>query len=87
MKYLLAGIIRVYRFFSKYTPPCCRYSPTCSQYAYTAIMRHGAAYGTFLAIRRILRCNPWAEGGDDPVPPRIVYPLRRRTLGTNRKVR
>ncbi len=77
MKYVLAGLIRIYRFFSKRTPAVCRFYPTCSQYAYTAILRHGAIYGGYLAIRRILHCHPWNEGGFDPVPEKIHYPLRR----------
>ena len=48
--------------------PCCRFVPTCSQYAKTALERYGAIKGTRLAVWRILRCNPWAKGGYDPVP-------------------
>ncbi len=46
----------------------CRFEPSCSHYAIEALARHGAVHGTALAARRILRCNPWYEGGDDPVP-------------------
>lgn len=46
----------------------CRFSPSCSDYALQAITRHGALRGTLLGAGRILRCNPWCEGGDDPVP-------------------
>jgi putative membrane protein insertion efficiency factor len=47
----------------------CRFFPSCSAYAKEAIAVHGAARGSLLAARRILRCNPWNEGGLDPVPP------------------
>jgi hypothetical protein len=46
----------------------CRFYPTCSHYAKEAIETHGALKGSWLAIRRIGRCNPWNEGGVDPVP-------------------
>ncbi len=48
--------------------PNCRFAPSCSDYALVALDRHGAARGSLLAIRRVLRCNPWCEGGHDPVP-------------------
>ena len=48
--------------------PCCRFIPTCSQYALEAIQKYGAIKGGFLALRRILRCNPLCKGGYDPVP-------------------
>lgn len=46
----------------------CRFEPSCSHYAIAALRAHGAARGSLLAARRILRCNPWHEGGEDPVP-------------------
>ena len=49
-------------------PPRCRYIPTCSQYALEAVEKYGAVKGTFLATKRILRCNPFHKGGYDPVP-------------------
>ena len=49
-------------------PPACRYVPTCSEYAAEAVARHGFFYGTMLAGWRLLRCNPLARGGYDPVP-------------------
>lgn len=46
----------------------CKYLPTCSEYAYVAVVRHGVLRGGWLALRRVARCHPWAEGGFDPVP-------------------
>jgi uncharacterized protein len=46
----------------------CRFQPTCSEYAMTAVARHGLLHGSLLAVWRLLRCNPWGRGGFDPVP-------------------
>ena len=71
MKRALLALIRFYqRQISPLFPPCCRFTPTCSQYALEAIQVHGAAKGVFLALKRILRCNPLFPGEYDPVPPR-----------------
>lgn len=62
-------MVRVYRaVISPVLPPSCIYNPTCSEYAILAVQRHGARKGTVLAVKRILRCHPWHEGGYDPVP-------------------
>lgn len=53
---------------SPFTPPSCRFVPTCSQYAIEALRKHGPLKGSWLAIRRILRCHPWGGSGYDPVP-------------------
>jgi putative membrane protein insertion efficiency factor len=69
MKALLIGLIRGYQVvLSPWVGNQCRHWPTCSDYARQAIGRHGAARGSWLAARRVLRCNPWHEGGIDPVP-------------------
>lgn len=69
MKHLLIILVKGYRFFiSPYFPTSCRYYPTCSQYAIDALKLHGVIKGTALAVWRILRCNPWSDGGEDPVP-------------------
>jgi len=63
-------LIRAYQLLlSPLLPPTCRFTPTCSQYAIDAINRHGVWRGTYLAIRRILRCHPFSRGGNDPVDP------------------
>ena len=53
-------------------PSDCRYLPTCSEYAYTSLVRFGVVRGSWLALRRLLRCHPWAKGGLDPVPERVL---------------
>ncbi|MDO4505355.1 MAG: membrane protein insertion efficiency factor YidD [Spirochaetales bacterium] len=62
-------LIRFYQVcISPFLPDCCRFTPSCSQYALEAIKKHGPFRGLYLAVRRILRCNPFHEGGYDPVP-------------------
>ena len=66
---LLILPIRFYqKFISPLFPAVCRYTPTCSQYAVEAIRKHGPIKGLWLAIKRIIRCNPWGGSGYDPVP-------------------
>lgn len=65
----LIGAIVVYqRVISPMTPPTCRYYPSCSAYALTAIQRFGPFKGTWLAVKRLVRCHPWTAGGVDHVP-------------------
>ena len=69
IKRLFLAMIRFYqRCISPMHAPCCRFTPTCSQYALEAITKYGALKGGYLAVRRILRCNPFHPGGYDPVP-------------------
>ena len=69
LAWILILPIRFYqKFISPLTPPSCRFTPTCSQYAIEALRKHGPFKGTFLAVRRILRCHPWGGSGYDPVP-------------------
>lgn len=49
-------------------PPTCRFTPSCSQYAREVISKHGVWRGTWLSIKRVIRCNPWNSGGYDPAP-------------------
>ena len=65
----LIAAIRFYRRgISPLTPPSCRFTPTCSQYGLEAIQRHGAGRGSWLTLKRLLRCQPFCRGGYDPVP-------------------
>ena len=67
--WLPVKIIRFYQIFlSPYMGRQCRYTPTCSNYALEALRKHGLLRGSWLAIKRILRCAPWGGSGYDPVP-------------------
>jgi uncharacterized protein len=69
MKFLFIGLIRVYqRLLSPLLPPSCRFVPSCSQYGLEAISHFGVIKGGWLALTRILRCQPFNPGGYDPVP-------------------
>jgi hypothetical protein len=69
MRTILAFLITLYqKIVSPAFPPSCRFVPTCSQYAKEAILKHGALKGSYLAVRRLLRCHPFHAGGYDPVP-------------------
>jgi uncharacterized protein len=65
----LIAIVQGYRLLlSPWLGSQCRFEPTCSAYALQALQEHGAAGGSYLAARRVLRCHPWCAGGLDPVP-------------------
>jgi putative membrane protein insertion efficiency factor len=67
---ILIAVIRVYRYLlSPWLGQSCRFYPSCSHYALESIETHGSLRGSWLALRRLLRCHPWRAGGYDPVPP------------------
>jgi len=69
MRKLLIWLIAAYRYLiSPWLGAHCRFYPSCSEYAQTAIARHGILRGLWLAVRRLSRCHPWHEGGVDHVP-------------------
>jgi len=68
-RYVAVQFLRGYKWLiSPLLPPACRYVPTCSEYALEAIERHGAFWGTWMGVARLLRCHPFTKGGYDPVP-------------------
>jgi len=74
--HILRGAVQTYRYTLRGVIGAnCRFEPSCSEYALKALACHGALAGSALSARRILRCNPWNDGGFDPVPP----PSRERT--------
>ena len=68
MKKFLLKLINWYQRMPLITHEMCKYYPTCSEYAKEAITKYGAFKGTFLSIKRILKCNPFSKGGIDLVP-------------------
>lgn len=69
LKRIIIALIRFYQLaLSPLKQPTCRFLPTCSQYSIEAIERFGVIKGTYLSVRRILKCHPFHEGGYDPVP-------------------
>ena len=83
IKRLLMGLVKAYRLFiSPAMGASCRFEPSCSTYALQALEQHGAATGSYLTLRRLARCQPWCEGGHDPVPaekPRLFSQLLSHT--------
>ncbi|MBM6991512.1 MAG: membrane protein insertion efficiency factor YidD [Mobilibacterium timonense] len=68
LKNVLILIIRGYqKFISPMFPPTCRFYPTCSEYCLQAVRKYGPFKGSWLGIKRILRCHPWNPGGYDPL--------------------
>lgn len=68
----LLALVRAYRLLlSPSLGSACRFEPSCSLYAIESLERHGAAGGSYLTLRRLVRCQPWCDGGHDPVPSQI----------------
>lgn len=68
MKYAVLSLLELYKaFVSPFLPPACRFEPTCSEYARQAVEKYGATKGSWLGLKRILRCQPFSKGGYDPV--------------------
>ena len=85
MKYVLIGLLKAYRFaISPLFGQVCRYHPSCSAYALEAVTVHGSIKGTWLAVRRVARCNPWSRGGFDPVPVKAGPKASRRATRAGR---
>jgi putative membrane protein insertion efficiency factor len=68
MKFLVLDLLKLYKtFISPFLPPSCRFTPTCSEYTMQAVQKYGAIRGSWLGVKRICRCQPFCEGGHDPV--------------------
>lgn len=77
MRALLMALVRAYRLLlSPWLGSSCRFEPTCSIYALQALERYGAAAGSCMTVGRLLRCQPWCQGGHDPVPTALPRHLR-----------
>ena len=69
MRFMLIAIIKFYKYFiSPLLGSNCRFYPSCSSYSLEALQRHGAIIGSFLTLKRLLKCHPFHQGGIDPVP-------------------
>lgn len=85
MAALLSHLVRGYQLLlSAWLGASCRYEPSCSAFAIEALKRHGAAAGSYLAAARILRCNPFCQGGHDGVPEHPPALFARLGLGAAR---
>jgi putative membrane protein insertion efficiency factor len=68
---LLIGLVKGYRLLLRpWLGSVCRFEPSCSVYSLQALQQHGAAMGSYLTLRRLVRCGPWCDGGHDPVSPK-----------------
>jgi len=68
MKFLVLSFLQLYKtLISPFLPPACRFEPTCSTYMMQAVEKYGAIKGTWMGVKRILRCQPFCKGGYDPV--------------------
>lgn len=68
-QFLLISVVKAYRLLiSPALGSNCRFTPSCSAYGIEALGQHGALAGSYLTLHRLVRCNPWCDGGHDPVP-------------------
>ncbi|MCA1623693.1 MAG: membrane protein insertion efficiency factor YidD [Acidobacteria bacterium] len=68
MKFLVLDFLKLYKtLLSPFLPPACRFTPTCSEYAAQAVDKYGTIRGTWMSLKRILRCQPFCKGGFDPI--------------------
>lgn len=83
MKNVAAFCLKAYKgVISPFLPMACRFVPSCSEYTAEAVARHGVLYGSTLGLWRLLRCNPFARGGYDPVPVKeAARPVAAERLG------
>lgn len=88
---LLIALVKGYRLLlSPWLGSSCRFVPTCSAYSLDALQQHGAGMGSYLTLRRLVRCHPFCAGGHDPVPelrPRILPLLPNPPLAHRRRMR
>jgi uncharacterized protein len=88
---LLMGLVKAYRLLlSPWLGSACRFEPTCSAYSLQALEQQGAIAGTALTLYRLARCQPWCQGGHDPVPvahlfSRLVAPVATSPLSSEKK--
>ena len=79
MKYIALFFVKLYRkFISPLFPARCKYYPSCSAYSAQAFRKHGFFKGLLLTVWRLLRCNPWSNGGVDYVPEKLSSEYFRR---------
>ena len=83
---ILIGLVQGYRLLLS---PClgsaCRFEPSCSAFSLQALQQHGAAVGSYLTLRRLVRCHPWCDGGIDPVPSSVFTHLVTPVTSTHSK--
>ena len=71
---ILIGLVKAYRLLlSPSLGNACRFEPSCSAYALSALEQHGAFVGGYLTLGRLVRCQPWCQGGHDPVPQKTLF--------------
>ena len=86
MQSLLMGLVRTYRLLlSPWLGSGCRFEPTCSAYSLQALEKHGAAWGSYLTLARLVRCHPWCAGGHDPIPEEAPHLFTRLISPTSKK--